>query len=972
MLVTNKKYILGLALFIISIFQAPGQTAAPAVKVMPPSPEVSVMQKYGEYGCSGYTGMVDINIPLFEITSNQLHLPVSVKYVSNGKKVVSDRSSVGTGWMLDAGGIVSRTIFGSPDLDVDWAYSLKPAAQYYDFKANYDTLSRLAGVGLGYLDSEYDIFSYSFGSYSGRFIIDQKKDKKNFVLLKQEPVKIEYSNFNFILYDEQGNQYKFGENGAAENSKDNLTSKQINRAWYPTSIISADKKDTISLKYNTFWAKSRQFYVEYVVEDNFNRYYDDLRSSSIGDRSGWQEPEHVACRISEINYRGGKVKFNYNASNQDKLESISLTNMKGEVTKTITFESTLKGSTSKGGAYYLDKLIFKGQGTDVQNQVYSFDYYTPFEFNPQNCDWWGYANKLTDGYLMGIPYTTYTLFERIKGSSTNSFGTNGAKDTNASAILSGMLKMITYPTGGKTTFEYESNKFSYGTTVVTGNGLRVLRLTNDDGTGKTNIKTYQYGTNGSGYYPNMPKLDYYSRIFHFAYTTYNCLRYSDPTYCYGSFRQRRYNTGLSSSASEELCRPVQYETVTEYMGDAVNNTGKTDYKYKIAAGGSISGLQAYNGIPSESFIMPADLWHYHVPTLNDYAGGCLLEKTVWKNENGIYKEAHKIVNSYDFKNLNTYTGMRVVNLIVADVGCSTKASYLTPTESLAKFYDLPVFLYSDYSITVGACVLNKTEEYVDGVLKLTENTYNSNYLPKTVSLTDSRNNKTTTAFTYSTDIDNIQGSIFSDMSKNNMTGIPVETVTSIRKEDGIDYVTGATVNLYKNNTGAIYPEKIYTLSIYSPITNYQKLTGSALVDSRMNLDITFEKYDSKGNILQITDNRTSIPTVYLWGYNYQHPIAEIKGVAYSDVTGKIAEATLNAIAAKNELNASDSTTINNLRTQLSNAQVTTYTYKPLVGMQSMTDPRGVVTNYNYDSFGRLKSVVRAGKQEEWYDYHYKN
>jgi uncharacterized protein RhaS with RHS repeats len=81
---------------------------------------------------------------------------------------------------------------------------------------------------------------------------------------------------------------------------------------------------------------------------------------------------------------------------------------------------------------------------------------------------------------------------------------------------------------------------------------------------------------------------------------------------------------------------------------------------------------------------------------------------------------------------------------------------------------------------------------------------------------------------------------------------------------------------------------------------------------------------------------------------------------------------LNAIAANNELNASDSTTINNLRTQLPNAQVTTYTYKPLVGMQSMTDPRGVVTNYNYDSFGRLKSVAKVGRQEEWYDYHYKN
>jgi YD repeat-containing protein len=136
-------------------------------------------------------------------------------------------------------------------------------------------------------------------------------------------------------------------------------------------------------------------------------------------------------------------------------------------------------------------------------------------------------------------------------------------------------------------------------------------------------------------------------------------------------------------------------------------------------------------------------------------------------------------------------------------------------------------------------------------------------------------------------------------------------------------------------------------------------------------EYSYLNYDRYGNMLSFS-KYGSDPVVYLWGYNYLYPIAEIKGVQYSDVTAKIASSTLDAIAAKNEPTTTDMSTINNLRTQLPNAQVTTYTYKPLVGIQSMTDPRGVVTNYNYDSFGRLKSVFRAGKQEEWYDYHYKN
>jgi YD repeat-containing protein len=64
--------------------------------------------------------------------------------------------------------------------------------------------------------------------------------------------------------------------------------------------------------------------------------------------------------------------------------------------------------------------------------------------------------------------------------------------------------------------------------------------------------------------------------------------------------------------------------------------------------------------------------------------------------------------------------------------------------------------------------------------------------------------------------------------------------------------------------------------------------------------------------------------------------------------------------------------INNLRTQLPDAQITTYTYKPLVGMTSMTDPRGVKIFYEYDDFNRLKCIKdNNGNIIQKFDYHYK-
>ncbi|MCG8310277.1 MAG: RHS repeat protein [Cytophagales bacterium] len=53
------------------------------------------------------------------------------------------------------------------------------------------------------------------------------------------------------------------------------------------------------------------------------------------------------------------------------------------------------------------------------------------------------------------------------------------------------------------------------------------------------------------------------------------------------------------------------------------------------------------------------------------------------------------------------------------------------------------------------------------------------------------------------------------------------------------------------------------------------------------------------------------------------------------------------------------------------AQMTTYTYDPLVGMTSRTDPSGITTYYEYDDFGRLRHALDSeGNVVKQYHYHY--
>lgn len=151
------------------------------------------------------------------------------------------------------------------------------------------------------------------------------------------------------------------------------------------------------------------------------------------------------------------------------------------------------------------------------------------------------------------------------------------------------------------------------------------------------------------------------------------------------------------------------------------------------------------------------------------------------------------------------------------------------------------------------------------------------------------------------------------------------------------------------------------------------------LQNTLSTDITYDKYDTKGNLQQYT-TKDGVSTVIIWGYNQTQPIAKITGAKLTDIQQSLIDAIVSAsntdaLASANNDETTFLSVLNTFRSNsaLSAYQITTYTYDPLVGVRSITPPSGIRESYVYDSANRLEKVIDAnGKVLKEMKYNYKN
>lgn len=928
----------------------------------PPSPEASAFARYGNYQVNLFTGVPDISIPLYDIKVGELSVPISISYHASGIKVSDISSRVGLGWDLHAGGAITRKIMGKPD-ELNGNYLSADATSMQRVRTPQeinpfieDGINYLFNVDRGYYDVEPDIFSYSIPGHTGKFLFNQKDNFKP-ILIPYSPVSIEMSplqnNLALGITDESGIGYKFDSKEWTTSGGGITTS--CNSAWLLSDMISSNKQDSIHFRYISGSGNTDSYYSDYMtLDDNATGSYGGANStgSYFSDFStvytNWQQ-------MTQIEFRNGKVVFEaapesrsdfggYNIQLQNRINAIKIyslnqTDNSYTLIKTIQFFHSyfINGSDTYTKRLKLDSVQIKMSNGSIA-QTYKFDYNANVSL-PINTsrmkDFWGYFNNINNIDPFGNP----TMIPRTQVIyNTSGFGNSyvwiggdhiNARDPDPYYMQAYILQKISFPTGGYTQFEYETNKYIDDNSAVKyAGGLRIKSIKSYTDISATPIvKSYAYGVNESGYGRRNFTLE-----DHLYMTSQNVKRLSSTQngICdgYGTKTTRTYFSNPTYDLEPYDGSPVAYTTVTEYIGDGSTSSGKTIYQFSDKSDLS-QNLIGYN--------KPV-LWSYH------FERGLLTNKLDYKrnpdNSYSLVSENRKRYQYFPFQSTSTGIGLVVLKTDIVEGYSGLSFGTYCGDPQYSAGSDSYAYKYNNYNIVTGDNKL--VADTLITYHQTDPSKYNSilsNYSYDDVThlqltqtqTTNSKNQLISSSFSYP---HNYNSYPYTAMTNNHIFN---KVINNAKSNSSSGFLSGQT-----NNYSAFSGFNFLPSSIDNQIGNYSPETRAY-----------FTQYDSYGNVLE-QRKAGDLNEVYLWSYNSMYPVAKIVGSSLAAVTSIVSQSQIDAAVSSD---ANMRSVLNNLRTGLPTAFVTTYTYAPLVGLTSQTDPAGKTTYYEYDGLGRL-SILR--------------
>ncbi|MDD4657374.1 MAG: hypothetical protein PHR40_08595 [Bacteroidales bacterium] len=539
-------------------------------ELITPSTDSWNMIKYGSVGASLYTGTANVSIPFYTYNDKDFTIPISFDYASNGHMPNKKAGILGPDWSLNVGGTISVEINGIPDYSVNIngnpgffylskneSIQSKDVSKLFRF-VNLD-YSITTGMHSPYIlycpdgfpntpgtkyDSEPDLYNFNFMGYSGSFhrgygdttyVYNTNTNNQDFRIQFAE-------DFSCILITTaDGYKYEFSTSILNSDFVEEADRK-LRVAWKLSKIVAPNGR-AATFHYSSYSNSNCQPYSIDVTGQLTQLDFGGNHIQDIG-----RQWEHNIMDMVKTNMildsitivDGPTIEFNYtqlSVDNSDEFAPISFPSIPTikeshrligvsvvSPSNTLLKECSLsyKNDNTGKSINYLASANITGEG------VFQMDYYNwnnssyPFPGNGTlSVDHWGYYNGKNNDNSFGVPFLKLGYINN--GSLVI---TSNARDADASFAKTGMLKKITYPTGGYSLLDYEAHDYSVAFkrqnvyTMISESGvcggLRVKSISNYNSDGVIyDSRSFEYtnGTNSSGILLHFP-------VYYVEYSAY--------------------------------------------------------------------------------------------------------------------------------------------------------------------------------------------------------------------------------------------------------------------------------------------------------------------------------------------------------------------------------------------------------------------------------------------------------------------
>jgi hypothetical protein len=993
------------------------------------SPQVASMIRYDHTRVNQNTGCINQRISLVNFLDKDFDFPISISYTSQGFRPQVADNYVGRDWMLDVGGIIYRKVNGMPD-DLK-GYKTLPGVHntYTGFLAmlgtnyfNMDTMkkdvyqnpykyayrpeSTMATLPVipptenkGNIESCPDVFYFSFGKHSGKFMINYdgsisvigynggkyQVDLSGMKLLDSTSSQNTYIR---ILTDD-GYVYTFGGDGYAsleytalawkggsisnpdsEIMHNEITAFHLTQIKAPNGrILNIHYRDIgpiyhqfptrlIDLNQGADYAKKTDLLTQYLLSGKrtavkYNVIENKLNFKTnppmYGETDGTLKNSYSLTKVAlidRIEVDGCTIHFYYSARSKhtipvgDMKEGFFLNS--GAKLDSVEMKynqikeiARFKYDFNWGNRMFLSTVSTTCEGT------HSFKYYLPNV--PEiptpltgNIDHWNFWRG-RDKNAGLIPGMTQEGDNQLDFEFTTNDRDATGKDFDAT-----QLEQITYPTGGSVQFIYEPHRYSY----------------------------ISKQTEGSSYYPSLefPSLGRYgwaggARIHLIRYFDANGKEQREIEYTYG----KDLNEGevMYIPFYKYLRIEPNFDKPGQYVVKAVsyNSDGFSDVPY-----------------PSTHIRYPEVTEHYLDPSKGGieqehsykitYFQG-YLQNLSWYTDNAFFTPLKSCAqNEYEMaENYKTFLKHLVAHPtedLIKRYGKISKEVYYNENGKMQKCVEYK-YQYNN-SDKYGLCIFTPSfplDIYFGLFTHIAQESFRT-FVPVS---------KRTVIYQGSQEEAKVQMEYFS-YSEN---GYLKEQV--MVKNNGDSLITWNLYGNYSTSSGfQILPTdrklylgtshgrkilKSYNFS-YRPL---EVLSGWRqyfnVLARELQLDenykpierIDYNYYDKYGNILEKVENNSK-HTVFLWSHYGQNPRARIENATYQEVSSVLG-CKLEDLSA---LTVYTPILDNDFRIKLPCARVFTYWCNQRNSITTSTAPNGQSTYYTYDKRGRLIQTYQLNEE----------